>query len=141
MPISRVVWLGVAALVLASPPAPSADGSRLGSTAVTWEEIQERPSPNGRSRQILRAPTATLEELESHVTVLPPGQDSHPPHRHPEEEIVILREGTLDAYMNGQTKRVGPGSVLFLASQEEHAVRNVGDTPAVYYVIQWKSPR
>jgi quercetin dioxygenase-like cupin family protein len=123
---------------LSAALAPSADAP-LGSKAVTWEEIQERPSPNGRSRSILRGPTATLDELESHVTVLPAGQASHAPHRHPEEEVIIIREGTLDAYQNGATHRIGPGSVLFMASGEEHNVTNVGDTPAVYFVVMWKS--
>jgi quercetin dioxygenase-like cupin family protein len=130
----------VMASSLAAAPAGLSGASHLGSTAISWEEIEARPSPNGRSRSILRAPTATLDELESHVTVLPPGQTSHPPHRHPEEEILILREGTLHVNMNGQSRRVGPGAFVFLASQEEHNVLNVGDTPAVYYIVQWRSP-
>lgn len=125
---------------LAAAPAGLSGTAHLGSTAISWEEIEARPSPNGRSRSILRSPTATLDELESHVTVLAPGQTSHPPHRHPEEEILILREGTLLVNMNGQTRRVGPGAFVFLASQEEHNVLNVGDTPAVYYIVQWRSP-
>ncbi len=97
-------------------------------------------SANGRSRQVLRAPTATLDELELHVTTLPPGQSPHPPHKHPDEEIVIIKEGTVEATVNGQTRRLGPGSVIFQASNEMHGLRNVGDVPAVYHVIKWNSP-
>jgi quercetin dioxygenase-like cupin family protein len=35
---------------------------------------------------------------------------------------------------------VGPGAVLFMASNEPHAVKNVGDTPATYHVVMWWSP-
>jgi quercetin dioxygenase-like cupin family protein len=134
----RVVVGAAIACGVAVAAVRPADAPILGSAALTWDEIEARPSPNGRSRSILRGPTATLEELESHVTRLPPGQASHAPHRHPEEEVIILREGTLDVFQEGRTRRVGRGAFLFMASQEEHAVRNVGETPAVYYVVQWK---
>jgi len=110
------------------------------STSVSWEEIQATPSPNGRSHQWLRTATATLDELEIHVTTLPPGQASHEPHKHPNEEVIIVKEGTVEAFQAGQTRRLGPGAVMFMASNELHAVRNVGDTPATYHVINWFSP-
>ena len=113
----------------------------LSSTAVTWEEIQKMgPAPGGRANQVFRNPTATLDELELHVTTLPAGLDSHPPHKHPDEELIIIKQGTLDAMVNGVTRRVGPGSVIFQAANQMHAIRNVGDTPAVYHVIRWNSP-
>jgi quercetin dioxygenase-like cupin family protein len=37
-------------------------------------------------------------------------------------------------------KRVGPGSVIFQASNQLHGIRNVGQTTAVYHVIKWNSP-
>ena len=118
----------------------SAEAPVLHSTTVTWEEIQAKPAPNGRTRSLFRSATATLDELEIHVTTLPPGQASHPPHTHPEEEVIIIKEGSVEVFQAGETRRVGPGAVLFMASQEPHAVKNVGDTPATYHVMQWFSP-
>jgi uncharacterized protein (TIGR02246 family) len=92
------------------------------------------------SRSLFRQRTATLDELELHVTALPPGRTTHAPHTHPNEEIIIIREGTLEAYQNGKTRRLGPGSVIFEASNDPHNVTNVGDTTAVYHVINWASP-
>ena len=85
-------------------------------------------------------PTATLEELEIHVTTLNPGIASHPPHHHPNEEIVIVRTGTVEVLTGGVWKRLGPGSIIFNASNSEHALKNVGTTPATYDVINWKTP-
>ena len=133
------LFAGMVIGVLASAPGHSA-AAVMGSTAVSWEEIQAKVSANGRSRQVLRAPTATLDELELHVTTLPPGQSPHPPHKHPDEEIVIIKEGTVEALVNGETKRVGPGSVIFQAANQMHGMRNVGDVPAVYHVMRWNSP-
>lgn len=111
-----------------------------GSFTLSWEELQARPA-NGKSRSIVRTPTATLDELESHVTVLPAGEASHAPHRHPQEEVIIVREGTVEFFQNGKTTRVGPGGFAFMASMDEHAAKNVGDTPATYFVLNWKTPK
>ncbi len=113
----------------------------LGSTAITWEEIQARPTGNnGMSKAVLRSPTATLDELEMHITAVPPGRTTHAPHTHPNEEVIIVREGTVEAYQNGRTRVVGPGAILFQASNQPHALKNVGETTAVYHVINWSSP-
>jgi quercetin dioxygenase-like cupin family protein len=93
----------------------------------------------GAIRDLVRQPTATLDELEMHVTTLNPGLASHPPHTHPNEELVIVREGTVEVLNGGTWKRLGPGSVVFNASNSPHALRNIGDTPATYHVINWKT--
>jgi quercetin dioxygenase-like cupin family protein len=133
--------MALVALVVGTAGAARSDETALlRSTVVNWADVQAREATNsGRSRSIVRAPTATVDELESHITTLAPGQDSHPPHRHPQEEIVILKEGVLEARLEGRVERVEAGGFVFLASQEEHSVRNVGTTPATYYVIQWKT--
>jgi quercetin dioxygenase-like cupin family protein len=109
------------------------------STAFDWEKIAVKDTDVGSVRQFFKNPTVTLDELECHVTTLKPGLQSHPPHQHPNEELVIIREGTVEVLSNGEWKKVGPGSVIFNASNQLHALRNVGTTPAVYHVINWKS--
>ena len=110
------------------------------SSLFDWNAISAKPTAVGSVRQFFRSPTATLDELECHVTTLNPGAQSHPPHKHPNEELVIVREGTVEVLMNGEWKRVGPGSVIFNASNQLHALRNVGTGPATYHVINWQSP-
>jgi len=113
----------------------------LRSRAFSWEEIQATPAgSSGFSKPVIRQKTTTLDELEMHVTALPPGKTTHPPHTHANEEVIIIREGTVDAFQNGKTTRVGPGSILFQASNEPHNLVNVGDVTAVYHVINWSSP-
>ena len=111
----------------------------MGSTAFEWNTIPAKPSSSGSVRSFFRARTATLDELEVHATTLNSGQIPHPPHRHPNEELIVLEQGTLETLTNGQWKRVGPGSVIFNASNQLHGLKNVGSEPAIYYVINWKS--
>lgn len=124
--------LGMVAAQQASPVLPS--------TAFDWNSIAVRETKVGSSRQFVRAPTATLDELEIHVTTLNPGQTSHPPHQHPNEELLIVKEGTVEALVNGDWKRLGIGSVIFQASNQLHGIRNVGSGPATYHVVNWSSP-
>lgn len=112
----------------------------LQSALLEWNTISAGPTSVGQYRQFLRAPTATLDELEVHATTLNPGQSSHPPHQHPNEELVILASGRLEAMSNGKTQVLGPGSVIFNASNQWHSVKNVGDVPATYHVVNWTSP-
>jgi XRE family transcriptional regulator, regulator of sulfur utilization len=118
----------------------STDTSLMGSSIFDWNSIEAKPTKIGSTRKFFQAPTATLDELECHVTTLNPGETPHPPHKHPDEELIIVKEGTVESLVNGQIKRVGPGSVIFQASNQMHSIRNVGQTQATYHVIKWNSP-
>jgi XRE family transcriptional regulator, regulator of sulfur utilization len=128
-----------ASITLACASMAQEPASLLESAAWKWQDIPARDTDVGQYRHVVRQPTRTLDELEMHVTTLKPKTSSHAPHTHPNEELVIVKEGTLQAHVNGREIVVGPGSVLFFASMQPHAVRNVGDTPATYHVINWKS--
>jgi quercetin dioxygenase-like cupin family protein len=111
----------------------------MGSAVFDWNSIPAKPTAVGSVRSFFSARTATLENLEVHVTTLNPGQTSHPPHRHPNEELIIVQRGTVETLSNGEWKRVGPGSVIFNGSNQLHGFRNVGAEPAVYHVINFKT--
>jgi quercetin dioxygenase-like cupin family protein len=136
--ISLVVITALATVTIVALAQPTSKPV-MGSAAIEWNTIAATTNTNGLSRKFFDQPTATLERLECHVTTLDPGLSSHPPHHHAEEEIIIIREGTVETLVNGEWKRVGPGSVIFNASNVEHALRNVGDTPATYHVLMWRS--
>ena len=129
-----VAAAGTAAVRAADPPAAT-----LRSTAWDWNALAAQPTKVGERRNVVDAPTPTLERLEMHITTLRPGETSHPPHRHPEEELIVVKEGTVLSLVGGQERKLGPGSIILQASNELHGLRNVGDTNATYHVILWRS--
>jgi quercetin dioxygenase-like cupin family protein len=74
--------------------------------------------------------------LEAHETILGAGTRTHPPHKHEHEEILIVFEGTVETFLEGKTELAESGSVIYLASNQMHSLRNAGTTPCRYYVIE-----
>jgi XRE family transcriptional regulator, regulator of sulfur utilization len=135
--------LGLAAGALATALANTggtAAPAKLGSGVFTWESLPVEKTPNGARRAIFDSATATLDRLESHVTNIDVGKASHAAHRHPDEELVFVREGVVEATINGAAKLAPTGSVIFYASNDLHGMRNAGDVPASYFVLRWTSP-
>lgn len=110
------------------------------SSVFDWSSFEAKPTKVGARREVFDTPTATLDQLECHITTINPGEAPHAPHQHPDEELIIIKEGTIEAMQNGVTRQAGPGSVIFEASNQLHGLRNVGKTPATYYVVKWFSP-
>jgi XRE family transcriptional regulator, regulator of sulfur utilization len=135
-----VALVAVVATSLIAGAATTSAVAILPSQVFTWSVVPVKQTPVGSVRQFLRAPTATLDELELHVTTLKPGETSHAPHKHLNEELIILKEGTVEVLSLGEWKRVDVGSVVFNASNDLHALRNVGSGPATYHVINWSPP-
>ena len=124
--------------VAATPPeAPPEAGEGSPASVFAAREMEWSDTGVGRRTQLMDEPTRTLSQLEIHITTLDPGETSHAPHRHPNEEVVVLREGELEVYVNGETKRIGPGSVMVFLSGDWHSVNNVGTVPATYEVINF----
>ncbi|MEY2750127.1 MAG: hypothetical protein RLZZ550_98 [Verrucomicrobiota bacterium] len=112
----------------------------LTSVAFDWEKLAVKPTKVGAVRKVCQGPTPTLDELEIHITTLNPGEAAHAPHAHADEELLIVKDGTVEALVNGEWVKLGAGSIIFQASCIDHAIRNVGATPATYHVIKWNSP-
>ena len=115
----------------AAQPAP------LRSTVVRADSARStRATAVGSQRSVMDTATATFARLEAHVTTLAPGKESHAPHRHPDEEVIVVLRGTLETTQEGRVRRAPAGSLIFQASNELHGLRNAGRDTAAYYVIR-----
>ena len=134
------VALATAFVVLAVGSVARTAPSVLTSTVFDWNAMKVEPTETGGVRHVFRTPTATLDELECHITTLSAGAKSHPPHVHANEEVLIVREGQVEVFYRNEWHPAGPGSVIFLTGTDPHGLRNVGATQATYHVLAWRSP-
>jgi len=104
---------------------------------INWNDIEFVENPRGGRRNIIRQPTAMLREFEMHVTTLNEGMRSHLPHTHIDEEIILVRHGEVEEYIDGKLHEVGAGSFIFLRSMIPHGIRNIGQGDAEYYAFKW----
>ena len=92
--------------------------------------------PNGHEmRRVMSGTLPTGEFIEIHESVLPAGKMPHPPHKHPNTEVLFIQSGTLEYIDIDKPIRVGPGDIVFSASNVLHGLSNIGDTPASYIVV------
>jgi mannose-6-phosphate isomerase-like protein (cupin superfamily) len=117
------------------PEGMAAQDGSMPSAMYPFEKLPIRTPNNAQIRDVLKGKLATGESLEVHETTLLPGGAPHPPHHHVHSEMWLIREGTVELTVNGASYRLGPGSVGFVHSNDEHGIKNVGTTPATYFVV------
>ena len=114
------------------------NGPLLQSRVVKLESLQpEGAAPGAKAYVHFNGPTKQLEALSSGLVTLEPGAQPHPPHQHPEEEFMLVTEGTGEIECDGVTTKVGPGSMMYCAGGKYHAIVNTGTTPMLFYYYKW----
>lgn len=114
----------------------SAPKPLMHSRVFQWSDLKARSSEISTVRDVFDSPTETLDGYSCHITTLNPGKEPHPPHQHPEEELLVIREGTLEVMQNGVTNQVSAGGMVFCSANEIHGWRNTSSAPVTYYVIK-----
>ena len=113
----------------------AAEGASMPSVAIPFDQLPVEKGKGAQFRQIVKGKLATGEEVEMHETVLDPGGAPHAPHHHPHSEFWLIREGTVEITISGKPHVIGAGSAAYVASNEEHGIKNAGSTPAIYFVV------
>jgi quercetin dioxygenase-like cupin family protein len=109
-------------------------GPMLQSGIVKLESLQaEGAAPGARAYVHFNGPTEQLSALACGLVTLEPGAQPHPPHRHAEEEIMIVGEGSGEFSIKGVATQVKTGDMLFVESNVLHGVRNTGPTRMTFY--------
>ena len=112
-------------------------GAPLQSSVVKAEGIQpEGAAPGAKAYVNFNGPTTQLAALASGSVTLEPGAQPHPPHRHPEEEIMIVGEGSGEFFVDGVGTQVKTGDMVYAGANVLHGVRNTGKTQMTFYFIK-----
>jgi len=100
-----------------------------------YGEIPVTTNGKNKQRRMFTAKTHTGFKIESHQSEIAPGEVNHAPHQHLREEMMLIREGTMELTIAGKPYRLGPGDVGVIGSNEMHNAKNVGTTNATYFIV------
>jgi mannose-6-phosphate isomerase-like protein (cupin superfamily) len=115
---------------------------RATSRTITLDEVKmndyrDQDKPVGKLGVYIAGETPASSKFATGRFVLDAGKSPHPPHVHPEEEVLIVETGQGEIVCDGKTTKVGPGSVMFTAPNAPHGITNTGTTPLVFYFVKW----
>lgn len=124
--------LGSAAAAQSAGPNPLAS-----SQVFAYDKAPATTAASGAvGRNFFAGSLATGEAVAAHETMQPAGMIPNPAHRIQHSEFIVVRTGTLEFHHDGKSERAGPGSIIYVADGTLHSVKNIGDGPAEYVVIQ-----
>ena len=93
----------------------------------------------GDLRVYFEGSTGQVQSMTAGSLRLKPGMSPHPPHEHPEEEFMVVTEGTGEISVEGKVTKVSPGSMMYCAAGKLHGIVNTGKTPLLFYYFKWKA--
>jgi len=87
-------------------------------------------------------------ELSCHVSALVPGHSPHAPHRHAQEELLLLLSGEVDLILperegqsNDERWRLKRGEFVYYPCNFAHTLKARGESPANYLMFKWQADR
>jgi (S)-ureidoglycine aminohydrolase len=102
-----------------------------------WKSLKVSVSPKGETRMVYDRPTSMFERFDVHATLLNNGYNSHDPHTHRAEELILMLDGNSQFQIGQEKFQAYTGDAVLMASKVLHAAQNVGTKPCSYYAIQW----
>jgi (S)-ureidoglycine aminohydrolase len=130
------ILLSIAMFIVNKP------NTQVPSAVYSWNNFKVKKQETRESRQIFEGHTTHLEYFESHATTLFPGEMPHGSHTHSDDdELILVREGTIKITTEKTSKVLGPGGIALILPGEEHGLENIGDEKATYYIMKFRSKK
>lgn len=110
-----------------------------GAFTIDWNDLPTTNTGKGYRRDFFNRPTSQLGQFEMHSTALNANEESHAPHTHVQEEIILLLRGEVEMYIDGERYKASAGDIVFLPSRIPHALTNTGEEQCEYFAFQWRN--
>ena len=120
-----------------NPITVALDAAKLRDGVLAASQVETSSSDGCTAHTHYNGPTDQLAGICAGMAILEPGASPHPPHRHPEEEFLIVAEGTGEIECDGKVTPVGPGAMMYCAGNTLHGIVNTGNTPMTFYWSKW----
>jgi quercetin dioxygenase-like cupin family protein len=138
--LNRRVFLGVsaAAALPVITEFASAEQGHLSSLVIDPTTAKLTHESYGDLRIYFDGSTEQLHALTVGSLALKAGMVPHPPHQHPEEEIMLVTEGAGEITVEAKAYPVGPGSMMYCAAERLHGI-TAGAHGLTFYFYKWRA--
>jgi quercetin dioxygenase-like cupin family protein len=113
------------------------ESAQIPDEVVLKEKAKFSAHPFGDLRVYLDGNTEQLKGLSVGSLELKAGQSPHPPHTHPEEELLLVADGHCEISIGEKATKAGPGAVMYVGSNHVHGIVNTSKAPMTFYYIKW----
>jgi (S)-ureidoglycine aminohydrolase len=127
----------------ASPNADPPAGAPFGpvkATAYRWKETKVAARAGYTERHILAGTTLDLDSLDIRAITLPANGSWESDGTHDDTELFLMvKESAVWVTINGNSQRLGEGSVAVALPGDRETILNQGSAPATYYLFTYRS--
>ena len=106
---------------------------------IPWDERTAHHHATGFMHPFVNGKMGA-QQVYMHASVIRPGEAPHAPHQHAGEEIIFLMEGTAEALVGDEWKRLEAPSAVFCPEHVMHGLRNAGQIPMRYLIVRVPIP-
>lgn len=96
---------------------------------VTQESANMTPESWGHSREYYAGKSNYLKDISVKAAVVNSGEQMHPPHKHAEEEFIMILEGQGTWTVGRKNSSASVGDMLYAEPDSLHGLRNTGANP------------
>ncbi|MDJ0643378.1 MAG: cupin domain-containing protein [Erythrobacter sp.] len=143
-----VLKTGLPITLLAAACAPQSDQgtesarpevSGLETQVLTTETAKTVEEDWGTFVEYFSDETAGTQDLLSGTARIDPGLEIHPPHRHAEEEFLMVIAGEGEWTVGEEVFPANEGDMLYAAAWDLHGIKNTGEEPLTFVFWKWNS--
>ena len=116
----------------------AAEQGRLPSLVMDPADAKLTHENFGDQRIYFDGSTEQLRALTVGSLALKAGMVPHPPHQHPEEEIMLVTDGTGVITVETKSYEVGAGSMMYCSAQRMHGI-TAGAHGLTFYFYKWRA--
>ena len=137
--LNRRAFLGASAAVLPvfTGFASAEQGEHISNLVLDPSTARLTRANYGDVHVYFEGSTEQLRSLTVGSLALKAGMAPHPPHQHPEEEIMLVTEGAGEILVESKTYPVAPGSMMYCSGGRLHGT-TAGPHGMTFYYYKWR---